>query len=834
VKKDFEIRKFKFSHIFRDNDDQNAVFKKTAIPILDCVIEGYNGCLMAYGQTGTGKTHTILGKRDGLLPKSLEYILSRNNIKDDRFVVDISCLQIYMENLTDLFDYKKKSIQIREKNGTFVVTNSVWVRLNNFDEAIKVLEETENRRKSCSTHMNQFSSRSHAIFIIKVTNIKNLTSSNLFLVDLAGSERIKKSYAQGSQLDEAISINTSLMALSKCIYGISENKWNHIPYRESKLTKILQETLAGNGKTVIIITISPDNLDIEETISSLKFGQRASKIYCTPKICKIENEYLTNNMFILDDQKKILEEENLHLREQCKKLLKIVESTASKSKGQKQPLSQEDCDEISKDLNSILDGDSDEQPPISHSEYQRLLQENDALKTRIDEIELEAFDNMRLTYEEVENNLYNEINEHKQTNKKQAKTISSMNKKLEELTRELETTKREMSVLKKSESKETIRSESTVSLNEDKRTHEKSDDSLSFEGQTLAAKVFEALQALHKSGIANDDLALRQRLAEVLQTGESAYSSLKKSDKQTDNIIQPQEDKYQSCYISIRSVQSNRHRGILTDLTHSIQNEVQVDPQIDQSVRVQSTVEGHFEDEQEEEEEISNNESAEELSVGNRSVGIDAAAEAYMSASQDQKAEAALRISRILEGLISDIDRRCASLNTTTMREVDALESVANKFSSSFTSFVNHIAFKALLDDSNSSRESVLKVAVNTIIENFVKRMISLRFSEKRISLLTSQNRFLKGIVFDESVREGCLEVIRRRNLSLKAIHKIQVAYKKYRWRKSYNKTQRSTGMFDWGRVRAAMGKENIQILLDDVETSVKCLQKFFLNSSPA
>lgn len=120
--------------------------------------------------------------------------------------------------------------------------------------------------------MNLFSSRSHAIFIIKVTNVRTLTSSSLFLVDLAGSERIKKSHAQGERLGEAISINTSLMALSKCIYGISEGKNMHIPYRESKLTKLLQETLGGNSKAAVIITISPDYSDVEETTSSLKFG----------------------------------------------------------------------------------------------------------------------------------------------------------------------------------------------------------------------------------------------------------------------------------------------------------------------------------------------------------------------------------------------------------------------------------------------------------------------------------------------------------------------------------------------------------------------------------
>jgi hypothetical protein len=444
-------------------DDQDIVFEKTAIPILDSVIDGYNGCIMAYGQTGTGKTHTILGKRDGLLPKSLQYIFHRNNLKDERFVIDISCLQIYMENLTDLFDYSKKTLQIREKNGSFVVTNSIWVRLNNFEEAMKVIEETENRRKCCSTNMNQFSSRSHAIFIIKVTNIKNLTSSNLFLVDLAGSERIKKSYAQGDRLDEAISINTSLMALSKCIYGISENKWNHIPYRESKLTKILQETLAGNGKTVIVITISPDHPDIEETISSLKFGQRASKIYCTPKICKIEDDYLTNNMFILDDQKKILEEENIQLREQCKKLLMIVETTASKSKKGGNIISEQDTNEISRNLKDLLDEDANDTVAATNARMEQLAEENSFLKARIDEVELKAFEEMRITYEEVENNLYNEINEHKMAVKKQKKAVTQLKRELAEAKKELEACRgRENAGIDRKASQASLKSKSTV------------------------------------------------------------------------------------------------------------------------------------------------------------------------------------------------------------------------------------------------------------------------------------------------------------------------------------------------------------------------------------
>lgn len=190
---------------------------------------------------------------------------------------------------------------MRERNGSFHVTNSLWVRLRNYEDALKVIDKAESRRSFCSTNMNPYSSRSHAIFIIKVTNIRTLTSSNLFLVDLAGSERIKKSHASGDRLEEAISINSSLMALSKCIYGISENKGAHIPFRDSKLTKLLQETLGGNSKAAVIITVSPDFTDVEETMSSLKFGQRAGKVYCAPKICKIQEEFLNENAYLLDD-----------------------------------------------------------------------------------------------------------------------------------------------------------------------------------------------------------------------------------------------------------------------------------------------------------------------------------------------------------------------------------------------------------------------------------------------------------------------------------------------------------------------------------------------------
>lgn len=323
IKKDFEQRRFRFSKIFSEEANQEEVFNRTTRGVMDSVMEGYNGCILAYGQTGTGKTHTILGKRDGLLPRAMSYLFE--NSKDGSYIFELSCLQIYMENLTDLFDPQNNNLQLRENKTGFSVVNSKWIRLRNLEDSLRIIEYAEARRLSSSTYMNPFSSRSHAIFIVRVINNKTMTSSCLFLVDLAGSERIKKSQAQGERLEEAISINRSLMALGKCIYGISENKNQHIPFRESKLTKILQDTLSGNSKSAIIITISPDYLDVEESMSSLKFGQRAAKVYCAPKICRIPENDGNLHIDYLNDELTHLYKENEGLKNENKFLAEKIE-----------------------------------------------------------------------------------------------------------------------------------------------------------------------------------------------------------------------------------------------------------------------------------------------------------------------------------------------------------------------------------------------------------------------------------------------------------------------------------------------------------------------------
>ena len=803
VKKDFEVRKFKFSHVFKDHDCQDTVFERTAVPIVESVMSGYNGCIMAYGQTGTGKTHTILGKRDGLLPQSLNYIFQKSSESSDNFVIDISCLQIYMENLTDLFDYQKKAIQIREKNGTFFVTNAVWVRLNNYDEALQVLEETEMRRKSCSTNMNQFSSRSHAIFIIKVTNIRNMTSSNLYLVDLAGSERIKKSYAQGDRLEEAISINTSLMALSKCIYGISENKWNHIPYRESKLTKILQDTLAGNGRSVIIITISPDSCDVDETISSLKFGQRASKIYCSPKLCKIDDDELGNNVYALDGHKKLLEEENFALREQCKQLLKIVETTTSKKQNLAEGEDAEDDDEVENHLEvrpsryttpikSLLEDMGSGPFP---EDYQRLREENAQLKQRIDKAELDAFDNMRIAYEEIEEKLYSEISDLKALSKKQKKTMVSQNRSIADLMTQLEAAKEEISILK---GNNRVCQNSNLKLKENITAQKENyyiQHGSNSKGTPNNKTLIDQITSIFKQNTITDPSSSDQLKNQVIYLIENNTNF---------ELLCSQADKEN------RLVRSGIKESCSKNQTPSkrpAQREFGVDFDLKQTTsHFLNTISPckHIE------------QSTDKVDAENQ----------YRSASVEDKNTAQSMILKALESLVNEVETKCCTAAANSMNEEEALNQVSQRMGKLISGFASSATFTKLLDDFSANRFSIMKLAIGTIVDSLVKKLVVLGFAFKQKDLLNKQNTFLKSIVFDEKVNEQCINVIRTRNMSRRAAVVIQRAFKRYRWRKSYLKQQASVDAFDMGRMKAAMGKENLQILLTEIENTMASIHK--------
>lgn len=196
-----------------------------------------------------------------------------------------------MEKLRDLIDSNKSDLKIRsdKKRGVFIedLTENY---ISSPEEVYKLIEKARNHRAIAATNMNERSSRSHLIFIITISqnNLEDLSAKTgrLYLVDLAGSEKIGKTGAEGKTLDEAKKINTSLTALGKVINALTDGKSTHIPYRDSKLTRVLQESLGGNSKTTLIVTCSPHPNNIAETISSLRFGISAKKIKNKPKINK--------------------------------------------------------------------------------------------------------------------------------------------------------------------------------------------------------------------------------------------------------------------------------------------------------------------------------------------------------------------------------------------------------------------------------------------------------------------------------------------------------------------------------------------------------------------
>ena len=313
IKRDFDKKNFSFDKIFPMETPQISIFDITSKEVVNSVLKGYNGTIFAYGQTGSGKTYTMVGNFEdnelkGIIPRSFDYIFNEIKIdKEHKYNIKISFIQIYLETIQDLLEPLNKEIRIREDPEHGVYLEGVqWIQVNSTLDCSKVFKIGEKNRITESTMMNTYSSRSHAILIAKIEKnivlskekimelskesnekIKServMTNSFLYLVDLAGSERVKKSKAVNMRLEEAKKINYSLLILGNCIQSLTESKPTYIAYRDSKLTRLLQESLGGNAKTSLIVTISPSNYNTDETISSLNFGLRAMKVQNKPII----------------------------------------------------------------------------------------------------------------------------------------------------------------------------------------------------------------------------------------------------------------------------------------------------------------------------------------------------------------------------------------------------------------------------------------------------------------------------------------------------------------------------------------------------------------------
>ncbi|PWN41882.1 putative kinesin-1 motor protein [Ceraceosorus guamensis] len=286
-----EAAGFTFDRVFPMGTHQQDVFEYGIKETVDDVLNGYNGTIFAYGQTGSGKTFTMMGSDidsedlKGIIPRITEQIFTNIAISPPHleYLVKVSYMEIYMERIRDLLAPQNDNLQIHEEKsrGVYIKGLSDYY-VSDQSEVYEIMRQGGLARAVSSTNMNAESSRSHSIFLVTIqqrnTETGSQKSGNLYLVDLAGSEKVGKTGASGQTLEEAKKINKSLSALGMVINALTDGKSSHIPYRDSKLTRILQESLGGNSRTTLIINCSPCYYNQDETISTLRFGVRAKSI----------------------------------------------------------------------------------------------------------------------------------------------------------------------------------------------------------------------------------------------------------------------------------------------------------------------------------------------------------------------------------------------------------------------------------------------------------------------------------------------------------------------------------------------------------------------------
>jgi len=297
-----EGKNFTFDAVYDQATTNETLYQTSGYIIVESVVDGYNGTIFAYGQTGTGKTHTMSGTENdpGVTPRSFEHVFnhiaasSTNNQK--QFLVRVSFLEIYNEEIRDLLSKNPKSkldLKDHPEHGVYVKDLTTFV-VKSMEETVQVMTAGTRNRSVGQTLMNHESSRSHSIFSITIETCEvgldgenHIRVGKLNMVDLAGSERQSKTGSTGETLKEATKINLSLSALGNVISALvsaSNKSGGFVPYRDSKLTRLLQDSLGGNTKTVMVANIGPTDYNYDETISTLRYAYRAKSIQNKPRI----------------------------------------------------------------------------------------------------------------------------------------------------------------------------------------------------------------------------------------------------------------------------------------------------------------------------------------------------------------------------------------------------------------------------------------------------------------------------------------------------------------------------------------------------------------------
>uniref|UniRef100_A0A673X084 Kinesin-like protein n=1 Tax=Salmo trutta TaxID=8032 RepID=A0A673X084_SALTR len=410
---------FMFDRVFGSNTTQEQMYKASAQKIVKDVLDGYNGTIFAFGQTSSGKTHTMEGSLHdpdgmGIIPRIVQDIFNYIYSMDENleFHIKVSYFEIYLDRIKDLLDGMYCSTVSNKMGCTerFVCSP---------DEVMDTIDEGKSNRHVAVTNMNEHSSRSHSIFQINVKQENTATeqklSGKLYLVDLAGSEKVGKTGAEGAVLEEAKNINKSLSALGNVISALAEGS-TYVPYRDSKMTRILQDSLGGNCRTTMVICASPSAYNEAETKSTLMFGQRAKTI---------KNTVCLNVELTAEQWKKKYEREkakNTTLRSTVFLDNTLVSKTPLQSLSPPFSLSLQQDDEINQQsqlAEKLKQQMLDQEELLASSrrdhdnlqvELNRLQSENEASKEEVKEV-LQALEELAVNYDQKSQEVENKTKE---------------------------------------------------------------------------------------------------------------------------------------------------------------------------------------------------------------------------------------------------------------------------------------------------------------------------------------------------------------------------------------------------------------------------------------
>ena len=396
-------RSYTYNLVFGPETTQEDIFYNCSInKLIDSALDGYSVTIFAYGQTGSGKTYTIMGRDDsinekiltnnkysGIMPKSINYIWNTVGSRQEKYYIKVSFLEIYNEQINDLLNIGNTNLQIRwDQRQGFFVEGLLVIECKKPEDIVEVILQGTKNRKKGSHELNKDSSRSHTILTVYVISEFHSQGQNfkkygkISFVDLAGSERLKETHSSGGMIKETGNINKSLFVLGKVISSLTDKKNNnqHIPYRDSKLTMLLMDSIGGSAKTLMIACVSPSATYSDETMSTLNYASRTMNIKNKPlvqmegkdvPIARLKNQ---NNKYKL---------ENDFLKNEFIKLLGQVPDIQSGG------LTEDDIERFKVSQGIISDD-------VKNAELQKLTEENEDLRKA------------KETYERQKMNLNNE------------------------------------------------------------------------------------------------------------------------------------------------------------------------------------------------------------------------------------------------------------------------------------------------------------------------------------------------------------------------------------------------------------------------------------------